>query len=122
VTFARFRFSHLRDKPTIGLSPAERDEITRVIVNRVSLVDATETTRARATLDRFLDDWNRRKPQDYGNVVRIPDDPLLYAAGRSLPPHLNHLGNTVRATATSMRNVDADCEATPIPVYLSEDP
>jgi hypothetical protein len=121
VTFARFQFSHLRAKPTVGLSPAERDEITRVIMNRVALVDPAETTRARATLDRFLDDWNRRKPQDYGSVGRIPDDPLIFAAGRNLPPHLNHLGNTVRATATSMRNVDADCEATPIPIYLSEE-
>jgi hypothetical protein len=121
VTYVRFLYPHLRDKPTLGLTPAERDEVTRVIMNRVALIDAAETTRAQATLDRFLDDWNRRKPQDYGSVVRIPDDPLLYAAGSSLPPHLNHLGSTVRATATSMRNVDADCEAVPIPVYLTED-
>jgi hypothetical protein len=121
VTFVRFRYPHLRDRPNLGLSLAEREEVTRLIMERVALVDPAELTRARATLDRFLDDWNRRKPQDYGNVMRIPDDPLIYAAGRNLPPHLNHLGSTLRATATSMRNVDADCEATPIPVYLTED-
>lgn len=121
VTFVRFRYQHLRDKPTAGLTPGEREEVTRLVMSRVALVDPAETGRAQATLDRFLDDWNRRKPQDYGSMARIPDDPLMFAAGRNLPPHLNHLAGFIRPTATSMRSVDADCEAIPIPMYLAED-
>lgn len=121
ITVVRFRYHQHRDNPRLGLSPAERAEVTRIIMDRVAEVDVEESFRARATLDRFLDDWQRRKPRDYGEVSRIPDDPLIYPAGRAIPPHLNHLLATVKATATSMRNVDADCEATPIPVYLTGD-
>src|SRR3712207_7116024 len=49
------------------------------------------------------DDWQRRKPRDYGEISSIPDDPLIYPAGRAIPPHLNHLLATVRADRKSTR-------------------
>ncbi|MCJ2032703.1 helicase-related protein [Methylobacterium sp. J-068] len=119
VAIVRFRYPQHRDRPNLGLSDAERKAVTAIVMDRVALVDPDEVSRARATLDRFLDDWQRRKPQNYGKVSEIPDDPLIYPAGRALPQNLNHLVGTVKATATSMRNVDADCEATPVPVYAS---
>ncbi|WP_372426154.1 helicase-related protein [Salinarimonas chemoclinalis] len=121
VAVTRFRFPHLRDSPRLGLSASERAEVTRIVMDRVRLVDPAETARAQATLDRFLDDWDRRKPQDYGSVFKTPDDPLIHPAGRAFPAHLSHLAASVRETATSMRNVDADCEATPITVYTTGD-
>lgn len=119
VALVRFRYPHHRDTPKLGLSAAERAEVTGIVMDRVAMVDPGETTRARATLDRFLDDWDRRKPQAYGKVSEISGDPLMYPAGRVLPPELAHLIGAVKPTATSMRNVDADCEATPIVVYAT---
>jgi hypothetical protein len=121
VALVRCRYPHLRETPKLGLTISERDEITRIIMNRVGIVDPQEVERARATLDRFLDDWNRRKPREYGSVAAVPDDPMLIPAGRALPSNLIHLQPVVRPTATSMRNVDADCEAAPIPVYSAGD-
>lgn len=120
VALVRFRYEHHRENPRLGLSDAERAEVTRIVMARVELVDKDELDRAKDTLDRFLDDWQRRKPQNYGKVSEIPNDPLIYPAGRVLPPEFAHLVGTVKATATSMRNVDADCEATPIVVYSNE--
>jgi hypothetical protein len=117
VALVRCRYPHLRETPKLGLTNTERDEITRIIMNRVGIVDPQEVDRARDTLDRFLEDWNRRKPREYGSVAVVPDDPMLIPAGRVLPNNLIHLQPVVRPTATSMRNVDADCEATPITVY-----
>ena len=120
VALVRFRYARHRENPRLGLSDAERTEVTRIVMDRVALVEPVEIDRARDTLDRFLDDWQRRKPQNYGKVSEIPNDPLIYAAGRVLPPEFAHLIGAVKATATSMRNVDADCEATPIVVYPNE--
>jgi hypothetical protein len=84
VTFVRFQFPHLRAKPTVGLSPAERDEITRAI-HEPRFFGGPGDSRARATLDRFLDDWDRRKPQDYGSVGRIPTIPSFLRRAAMLP-------------------------------------
>lgn len=121
ISIARFRFPMLRKSPYYGLSAEQRAEITRIIISRVESVDRTETVRAKAALDLFLDDWDRRRPQSYGDLTGNVDDPLIWPAGKELRPDLNHLAGIIRPTATSMRNVDADCEALPIPVYASGD-
>lgn len=119
VALIRALFPHLRDSPRGGISSAERTEVTSIIMRRVEAVDPTEAVRARQALDRFFDDWDRRRPQEYG-TLGVPVDPLMIPAGRALPPMLAHLAPVVRSTATSMRNVDADCEAAPIPFYSVE--
>lgn len=117
VTIARFRYPDLRNSPHLGIDDARRAEITATIMDRVKTVDPGELGRARATLDRFLADWNRRKPQYYGDMSNSTSDPLLRPAGTPLRADLAYLGDMIRQTATSMRNVDADCEAVPIPNY-----
>jgi hypothetical protein len=121
IAIARFRFPTLRSSPYLGLKPEQRDEITRIIVSRVENVDKTEVVRAKAALDLFLDDWNRTRPQEYGDLSGKSEDPLIWPAGKALRPDLNARLGIIRPTATSMRNVDADCEALPIPVYTSGD-
>ncbi|GLI94668.1 helicase-related protein [Methylocystis echinoides] len=117
VTLVRFSYPHLRDSPKTGLTASERQEVEGIIMARVKDVDPDETVRAKETLDSFFDDWDRRKPQEYGNVFGTSHDPLMFPAGRPLPGFLSHLEKDIRSTATSMRNVDADCEATPISRY-----
>jgi hypothetical protein len=117
VTLVRFRYPHLRDSPKSGLTALERQEVENIIMARVTKVDKAEAVRAKDTLDRFLDDWDRRKPQEYGNVFGTSHSPLMFPAGRPLPAFLSYLAKDIRSTATSMRNVDADCEATPISRY-----
>lgn len=117
VTLVRFKYPHLRDSPKASLTATERQAIESIIMTRVKVVDPDEAVRAKDTLDTFFDDWDRRKPQEYGNVFGTSHSPLMFPAGRPLPALLNHLAGYLRSTATSMRNVDADCEATPIPRY-----
>lgn len=116
VAVARFRFEELREKPDRGIA-ARRAEITKIVMNRVSLVSPDEVTRAKQTLDRFLDDWENRKPQFYGDMSGSKPDPLLWPAGKPLRPDVAYLANVIRSTPSSLRNVDAECEAVPIPNY-----
>ena len=119
VAIARFRFPELRNSPSRGVDASRESEIRQIILERIRAVDSDELGRATATLDRFLDDWNRVKPQQYGSMDGSSTDPLIWPAGRPLPPSLAYRQGVVRPTASSMRNVDAECEATPISVYSS---
>jgi hypothetical protein len=120
VAIARFWFPELRNSPSRGVDAGRQSEIRQVILERIRAVDFQELGRATAALDRFLDDWNRVKPQQYGSMDGSSTDPLIWPAGRPLPPSLAYREGFVRPTASSMRNVDAECEATPITVYSSE--
>ncbi len=119
VSIARFRFQELRNSPGRGLDGAQRSEIKQIVIDRVRRVDPDEVGRASLALDRFLDDWNRVRPQEYGSMDGTSTDPLIWPAGKPLPPTLAHRQGFVRNTASSMRNVDAECEATLITVYSS---
>lgn len=115
VSIARFRFPGLRDSP--GGVATHRDEIARVILRRVSAISPEEIGRATAILDRFFDDWERRRPQFYGDMSGNSPDPLIWPAGKPVRPDLIHLADTLRPTPSSMRNVDAECEAVPVQNY-----
>jgi hypothetical protein len=41
----------------------------RIIIDRVSAIAPEEVGRATAILSRFLDDWERRRPQFYGDMT-----------------------------------------------------
>ena len=73
-----------------------------------------------AILDRFLNDWERRKPQYYGGIGGQQDDPLLWPAGKPIRPDIAYLGPSLKQTPSSMRNVDAECVAVPIQAYGPE--
>ena len=94
--------------------PAElREKITNEITQRVMRVDPQELSRTLKVLNRIFDDWDSLPPDSYGKLYGPPgeDDgqvPMIYPSGthpdaswedRSYP------------TQTSMRNVDANCEA-----------
>lgn len=119
VAIARFRVPKLRTSPQAGIDDVTRALISGIILDRINKIDPAESTRAQRALNLFLDDWNRRKPQDYGDLQGSSPDPLIWPAGKPLSPGLTHLQGVVRATASSMRNVDAECEAGPIANYTT---
>lgn len=112
-------------KPTNRESPqpypdkALLDRIRDIIQDRVNGVDSAELSRTMKLLDERLDDWKRYLPPKYGDFFpRTDDTPLMYPAG-STP--LEDWEDRVWATPTSMRNVDASCEAGIIGNYLNPD-
>jgi hypothetical protein len=119
VSVARFRYPEMRESPGRGIAN-RRAEIVRIITDRVKKVAPEELTRATATLNLFLDDWERRKPQFYGRMNGQDTDPLLWPAGKPIRPDIAYLAPVLRSTPSSMRNVDAECEAVPIQNYGTE--
>jgi len=109
----------MRESPGRGIAN-RRAEIVRIITDRVKKVAPEELTRATATLNLFLDDWERRKPQFYGRMNGQDTDPLLWPAGKPIRPDIAYLAPVLRSTPSSMRNVDAECEAVPIQNYGTE--
>jgi len=119
VAVARFRFPELRDSPARGISE-HRQEIVKIIIDRVAAIAPEEVGRATDILNRFLDDWERRRPQFYGDMSGNSPDPLIWPAGKPVRPDLVHLADSLRSTPSSMRNVDAECEAVPAQNYGTE--
>jgi hypothetical protein len=118
VSIARFHFPELREFPARGIE-VRRKDVTRIVLNRVAIVASDEVDRARTILDRFLDDWERRRPQFYGDMGGNANDPLMWPAGKPLRPDMMNLAPFIRSTPMSMRNVDAECEAVPMGNYTS---
>lgn len=119
VSIARFCYTEMRESPGRGIAN-RRSEIVRIITDRVKKVAPEELTRATAILNLFLDDWERRKPQFYGRMNGQDTDPLLWPAGKPIRPDIAYLAPVLRSTPSSMRNVDAECEAVPIQNYGTE--
>jgi len=119
VSVARFRYPEMRDEPSRGIAN-RRAEIVKIITDRINKVAPEELGRATAILDRFLDDWERRKPQFYGRTNGQDTDPLLWPAGKPIRADIAYLAPVLKQTPSSMRNVDAECEAVPIQNYGTE--
>jgi hypothetical protein len=121
VAIIRFRYPALRSNPTADIPTGVQNEICGIIRNRIRRAAPAEETRGMAILDEFLNDWMRVRPNLYGNFMdQTDDETLLWPAGRPFPP--GRIGNTIsRPTASSMRSVDAECEAFPIRNYQEAD-
>ncbi len=117
VALIRFRYPSLRSSPRAEIPAGVRNKICAVISNRIRQVAPAEETRSMTILDEFLNDWMRVRPNLYGNFMdQTDDETLLWPAGRPFPP--GRIGNTIsRPTASSMRSVDAECEAFPVRNY-----
>ncbi|MBO4224739.1 helicase-related protein [Bradyrhizobium neotropicale] len=117
VTLARYRYPQMRASPENGIPAQIASEITECIRNRLRTVSPEEEGRAMSVLRKFFDDWDRNRPNDYGGFNVPPTKiPIMWPAGKELPPGMD-LSMVVRQTPTSMRNVDADCEAHLLPHY-----
>lgn len=101
-------------------SPPPRDELLQkvrdVILERVRKVDPDELERTREELDEFIADWKRSPQNIYGGFQQPEENevPLMYPAGNQpLPEWLDR----AIPTPSSMRNVDATCDAQTISAY-----
>jgi Helicase conserved C-terminal domain len=111
---------NLRTRPN---SPPPDDElierIRAIILDRVSNVDREQTGAALDRFDDVFDEWCRVPPSRYGDFSP-PDEvePLMYPSGTDRHPRWS-----VRplATPSSMRNVDATCDANVISSYPQPD-
>jgi hypothetical protein len=119
VTLARFKDPSLLNSPQAGVKPATREMIKKIISRRVNSVSPEDAQIALEKLDEFLDQWNRFRPQSYGDFFGgDQNEPLLWPAGKARP-HDDWL--SMKPTMSSMRNVDAESEAMLIRQYGNGD-
>jgi hypothetical protein len=96
-------------------SSAVRGAIGAMIRNRVAEVDPEEMQHTEDVLRRRIAEWQAWDPGSYGEFRTLPADPtLLHPAGTTTPDEWN---NHSWPTLTSLRNVDATCEATITGLY-----
>ena len=84
-------------------------------MDRVAAVEPDEVGRVAGVLDRIFSEWQRLPPDVYGGF-RNPDGvvPLMYPSGTH--PSESWDGRAY-PTPSSMRNVDANCNAAVISVF-----
>lgn len=93
----------------LGEGSSLLDLVKEIVEERVSLVAPEEHDAVMEKLQRRLDEWRTWSPGDYGGFGVAPQDPpLLHPAGSTEPPGWN---GRSWATMSSLRNVDASCEA-----------
>jgi Helicase conserved C-terminal domain len=111
---------HSREKPKPYPAQEVIERVTQLIYNRVNLIDEKESEKTLELIKEKLEYWKNELPMVYGKPFgQITDTPLMYASGTNPSEDIK-----VRAwsTPTSMRNVDATCEAYVIPAeYLNID-
>ena len=91
------------------------DKIRDAVLDRVQRVDSDELQETTNQLDRIIDEWKRVPPPRYGDFASSTKEvPLMHPSGsQQLPDWLNRS----IPTPTSMRNVDAACDAQAIATY-----
>ena len=96
------------------------ERIKNIISSRIKIIDPEELQETMQQLDAILDNWNRWEPEKYQDFTNGDQLPLMFPAG-SLR---NEAWGQSRGfpTPTSMRSVDASCEAKVIEYgYSSEE-
>ena len=93
--------------------------VRRIIEERVAEVDEAEHDLTLAFLDELLEHWRRVLPPRYGGFGRPRSDiPLMHVAGSEPLPEWE---GKSWPTPTSLRNVDATCEAAVVAQYPQPD-
>ena len=86
-----------------------RLRIEEIIGDRVDQIAPTEKSAVMARLMQRLDQWQAWSPPDYGGFGKSPEHPpLMHPAGSAEPIQWD---GRSWATMSSLRNVDASCEA-----------
>lgn len=118
ITLARFLDSASREAPTPPDKHLE-DRILSIILERVDRVDPDEKEQARKLINEFISDWRESEPDIYGTFSDGGDNiPLMFPTGREIKSEW--VGYACRATPSSMRNVDSQCEVAPVFSYSDE--
>lgn len=86
-----------------------RLRIEEIIRDRVKVIAPDEVVSVMERLKLRLDQWKAWKPPEYGDFSSSPEHPpLMHPAGRT---ELSQWDGRSWATMSSLRNVDASCEA-----------
>ena len=101
--------SSLNDDPPKLPSFEEIEEIKDIITERIEAVDADELEKTMEHIDSIIEKWEREEPGRYQDFAAGDVLPLMFPAGTMR----NSSWGKKRGfpTPTSMRNVDASCEA-----------
>jgi hypothetical protein len=115
VTLARYWGSNHQlqhpDPPSPQLEARIREEILR----RVAEVEPAEAVRVESLLDRIFSEWKRLPPEIYGGFGGPSEAvPLMYPSGTHPSEAWD---DRALATPSSMRNVDAGCQAKVISLF-----
>ena len=86
----------------------ELDRLFEVIEDRVLSIDEDELENTSKHLNEIMTEWRNQLPQKYHDFRAESTVPLMYPAGTM--PNIEWDGRGM-ATPTSMRSVDASCEA-----------
>ncbi|MEQ8192559.1 MAG: helicase-related protein [Candidatus Eremiobacterota bacterium] len=92
------------------------EEVEKIIIDKVKSIDPDRVQDAIKLIKEKFDDWKGYFPPEYGYFDMQTDNPrLMYPAGSVPHPAW---GDRAWPTPTSMRNVDATCEADIIKKYI----
>lgn len=95
------------------------ERVTKIIFDRVHLIDDEEYEKTLELIEEKLDYWKNELPPVYGSFGQQTNIPLMYPAGTNPSEDIKA---RAWSTPTSMRNVDSTCEAYVIPAeYLNID-
>ena len=105
----------LRQSPKPAPSDALVKSVCEVILKRIAFVDGDEAALAETQLAELVRKWRSFLPPKYGRHGPPPEEtPLMYPSGTE-PRML--WASRAKATPSSMRNVDAGCDASVIPQF-----
>ena len=117
VTLVRFWGNNAeRSRPDPHPRDALFDKIRNAVLDRVQRVDSDELQETMNQLDRIIDEWKRAPTSKYSDsaLPTAEEVPLMHRSGSQ---QLTQWGNRSIPTPTSMRNVDATCDAEAIATY-----
>lgn len=116
TTLVRYRGTPANlDRPAPMPDSELLKQIESIIDERVQGVDPSERAATKQQLREKIDRWSRVAPPRYGGWGPLSEEiPLLYPAGLVPSPQWN---NKSWPTPSSMRDVDASCEADVIGEY-----
>ena len=116
VTLARYwGDEELRDRPQPPPSDALVKRIRDILLGRVALVDGPEANSTKEMIEEIVAARRLVPPPKYGHFGPPPDEtPLMYPSGSQKRVEW---ADRALATPSSMRNVDAGCDAAVIPSF-----
>lgn len=95
------------------------DRVKEIIASRASNVDESQSPAALERLDYIISEWRRVPPSKYGSFAPPdPEEPLMYPSGSERHPRWSF---RPLPTPSSMRNVDATCDASVISSFPDMD-
>jgi len=100
--------NNLNDDPPKLPSFEEIEEIKDIITERIEAVDADELEKTLEHIDSIIEKWEMQEPGKYQDFAAGDVLPLMFPAGTMRNAAWGKRGFP---TPTSMRNVDASCEA-----------